>query len=72
MVERFDISKLSHDLHSPLDTLQSILASLLSGSMGEFTKDQRKYLEMANEEAQKEDRMIDDLLDLLRSNRKEG
>jgi len=58
------VSTVSHELRTPLATFQCIIQSLLGGIFGDFTKEQKEYLEMAKEEAQREAHLINNLLDL--------
>ncbi len=60
------ISKMTHDLKTPLATIIASAELLLAGSMGEINDKQRKYLEIIKENSYQLHVMLDDLLDLAR------
>ena len=60
------LSMASHDLRTPLTTIQGYLETVLNGSLGEVPDEQREFLEMAHRNTQQLAQFVRDLLDLAR------
>jgi signal transduction histidine kinase len=60
------ISMVSHDLKTPLSSIQGAAENLLAGLAGPITERQQRYLEMVLTGSENLQRMIGDLLDLSR------
>jgi signal transduction histidine kinase len=56
----------SHDLRTPLTTIQGYLEMVLNGSLGDVPDDQREFLEIAHRNTQHLTQLVRDLLDLAR------
>ena len=56
------VRSLTHDLRTPLSSLQSCLNLVLSGEAGDLTPDQRRFLGMARRNIDRLDRMVEDML----------
>jgi len=61
------IRSLTHDLRTPLSSLQSCLNLVLSGETGDLTSDQRRFLDMARRNTTRLDRMVEAMLTAARS-----
>ena len=60
------ISNVSHELRTPLASIRGVIDNLLDGIVGEFTKEQKEYLQMADADSKRLGSLIKDLLDLSR------
>lgn len=61
------LSHVSHELRMPLTVINQAIANLLSGVAGALTADQRECLEIAEPNVKQLRRMIDNLLEIARS-----
>ncbi len=61
------VSVVSHELRTPLTSMSGAVDILLSGIGGRLTEKQRRYLEMARESCKQLNLIVDDLLDVARS-----
>ena len=62
------LSHVSHELRMPLTVINQAIANLLSGAAGEINAMQRECLEIAAPNVQQLRKMIDELLEVARSN----
>ena len=60
------ISIVSHELRSPLTSIKGYIDLMMSGELGEVPPDQRKYLRIVLNNANRLAKLIDDMLDLSR------
>jgi signal transduction histidine kinase len=60
------LSMASHDLRTPLTTIQGYLEAVLNGSLGDVPDEQREFLEVAHRNTQYLGQLVRDLLDLAR------
>lgn len=60
------LSMASHDLRTPLTSIQGYLEMVLNGSLGEVPDDQREFLEIAHRNTTQLAQLVRDLLDLAR------
>ena len=60
------LSMASHDLRTPLTSIQGYLEMVLNGSLGNVPDDQREFLEVAHRNTQQLTKLVRDLLDLAR------
>jgi len=61
------LSHISHELRSPLATIQEFITILLDGIAGEISPEQNEYLEIVLRNVMQLNRMITDLLNITRS-----
>src|SRR5204863_5131906 len=61
------LSIVSHELRTPLTSLNGFLAVVLDGEAGSITAEQRKFLTIAKQGADRLNLLIGDLLDISRS-----
>jgi signal transduction histidine kinase len=57
-------SMISHELRTPLTSIRASVDNFLRGNLGEVTDRQRKFLEMIARNVDRQQALIDDLLDL--------
>ena len=60
------LSNISHEVGTPLISLQESLSLVLDGSLGEINEKQKKFLAIASESVKRISRLIDELLDISR------
>jgi signal transduction histidine kinase len=60
------LSMASHDLRTPLTSIQGYLEMVLNGSLGNVPSDQREFLEVAHRNTQHLTQLVSDLLNLAR------
>jgi signal transduction histidine kinase len=58
------INTVSHELRTPLTTIREAISQVLDGILGETTPQQREFLSLSLEDADRLKRIIDDLLDV--------
>jgi two-component system cell cycle sensor histidine kinase PleC len=63
------VAAVSHDLRTPLTTITEGIRLTEDGALGPVSSDQREFLRMAREDAQRLGDLIDDLLDIARIER---
>ena len=63
------VSAVSHELRSPLTSIAGALDIVLSEYAGRLTEKQRRYAQLARESCTKLNQVVDDLLDVARSER---
>jgi PAS domain S-box-containing protein len=60
------VSIVSHELRTPLTSIKGYLDLLLMGTSGQFTKQQRSFLDIARNNAERLHELVGDLLDISR------
>ncbi len=60
------LSNISHEVGSPLISLQESLSLVLDGSLGEINEQQKKFLAITAQSVKRISRLIDELLDISR------
>jgi signal transduction histidine kinase/DNA-binding response OmpR family regulator len=63
------VSAVSHELRSPLTTITGALDIVLSEYAGRLSEKQRRYIQLARESCTKLNQIVDDFLDVARSER---
>lgn len=58
------IAMIAHELRTPLTAVKGYLALVLSGSVGEMLPMQRKYLQVVQQNSEKLQRIVDEVLDI--------
>jgi len=60
------LSHISHEVSTPLSSLQESLSLVLDGSLGEINEQQKKFLAIARQSVKRVFRLVDELLDISR------
>lgn len=59
-------SMISHELRTPLTSIRAAVDNLTRGSLGSVTESQRKFMDIIGRNVDRQERLIDDLLNLAR------